>query len=198
MKQINFELTGVLNSIEFKNDSNFKLEAEKILKEQAQGIEKISGCEVINNEFIVDILDSDTITENNIIKKDLVYKFILKTAMYSYLSHKEILDLIHKDATCIEDNLHLAVVKNDKSYEYKVIENTSLFTEAEFIYTIANNISNPEIEKLSLEIAKFDYTKDGLSIEDVMYDSYNNLTIRETKKFSEQILNILENKSNLN
>lgn len=197
MRRIRFELTGILGNQEFKKDSDIKVEAERLFKGIVNKVENISGCKVVNDEFVVDIIESQVIYNEDMIEKDLTYKFILETSVYSTLSRNEILKCIHEIAKTIENNLLLAVVDPSEEYSCKVVKDDLLFDEVEFVDTICKNISNLEIESLSMKIAGFDYTKEGLDLTETMSKAYKKLNRHDLVRYTGKIVEILENSSEM-
>lgn len=197
VRRIRFELTGILGNQEFKKDSDIKMEAERLFKGIVNKVENVSECKVVNNEFVVDIMESQVIYNEDMIEKDLTYKFILETSVYSTLSRNDILKCIHEIAKTIEINLSLAVVDPSKEYSYKVVKDDLLFDEVEFVETICKNIGNLEIELLSMKIAGFDYAKEGLDLSETMSKAYKKLNKHDLVRYTGKIVEILENSSDM-
>lgn len=204
MKTIRFKLNGVLMAVDFKEDANVKAEAERMLRHEVSFIENTYDCNVINNELVDEALETalpDDEVEEGYIERHIAYQLVLEKRIYSSLKKDDILELIRDMDGNIERHLSLSIgaiefipeeVEWDSNYEYDIVSESLLFSETEFVNTICENISNSNIEKLSLEIAGFDYTKEGLNLEDVLSDKYKELSPYAIVDFAKNIMIELE------
>ena len=200
MKRIRFELTGMLYGYEFEKDKDVKEVSEGMFKKITPDIKEVSGCEVINDSFIIDIIDinnTDELDTEDKVEKDITYNITLETKMYSSLLHEEILKEIHHIAQNIGNKLRLYVVEPCMEYEYLVLTDNILFGKVEFIDTILSNIENDEIKKLSFDIVGFNYFENESSVEEVISTFYEKLSLEDKYNYSRKMLLILEKNTDM-
>ena len=121
----------------------------------------------------------------------------MEKEFYSCIYGDNILKKIDSIAHAIREYIGIDTVEPMKDYKYEILHESILFDEKEFIETICENILNNKIEKLSLEIVGFDYTKDALSLKDVLSNAYNKLTSNDIIKFSKEIMIEIEKYSDM-
>ena len=207
MKTIRFKLNGLLMAVDFKEDANIEVEAEKMLRHKVSFIENTYDCSIVNNTLLDIVLETampDDELEEGFTERHIGYELEIEKRIYSSLRKKDILDLIQDMDLKINRDLSLMIgaikfipeeSERDFDYEYDIVSESLLFSEEEFVNTICENINNPYIEKLSLEIAGFDYSKDGLNLEDVLSDRYKELRPYSIVDFAKNIMIELEKNS---
>ena len=209
MKTIRFELNGVLMAMDFKDNIDIENKAEKMIRNEVLTIENTYDCNIINDILVDDVLETaipDDEVEEGFVERHIAYKLEVEKRISSSLGKNKILDLIkyldeniQRDLSlklgALEFNPEEADWDEDYEYEYDIVSESLLFSETEFVNTICENISNPNIEKLSLEIAGFDYTDNGLNIEDVISDRYKELREYQVVNFAKKMLIELEKNS---
>ena len=209
MKTIRFELNGVLMAMDFKDNIDIENKTEKMIRNEVLTIENTYDCNIINDILVDDVLETaipDDEVEEGFVERHIAYKLEVEKRISSSLGKNKILDLIkYLDENIQRDlSLKLGALEfnpeevewdEDFEYEYDIVSESLLFSEVEFVNTICENMSNPNIEKLSLEIAGFDYTENTLNIEDVMSNRYKELNEYQIINFAKKILIELEKNS---